>query len=224
MANANLVVYWQILHILATPGLLERIRSEISTCAIVSKPFSIGSISEAPKITISHDALSKQCPLLRSTYLETLRLFNQPWSIRQIAADVVITGDMKSLDPVSYVLHKGEYATLPHDLHMRDATYFKDALKFYPERFLVENEDGSLSTEMGTIRPYGGGYSMCKGRVYAEKECLSLVAGVLAFWEIEPADKKVGWVIPEQIKTSAVSRPVHDTRVRIKRRIFEWEA
>lgn len=218
VANANLVVYWQILHILATPGLLERIRSEISTCITVSKPFSIGTISEAPKLTISHDALSKQCPLLKSTYLETLRLCNQPWSVRQIAADVVITGDKKSSDPVSYVLHKGEYATLPHDLHMRDPKYFKDPLKFNPERFLAQDEDGSLSIEMGSIRPYGGGYSMCKGRVYAEKECLSLVAGVLAFWDIGPADKKVGWVIPEQIKTSAVSRPVHDTRVRIKQR------
>lgn len=121
-------------------------------------------------------------------------------------------------------MRKGEYATLPHDLHMRDSKYFKDPMKFDPERFIVQNEDGSLSTGMGTIRPYGGGYSMCKGRVYAEKECLSLVAGVLSFWDIEPADKKVGWVIPEQIKASAVSRPVHDTRVRIKRRKFEWEA
>ncbi|CZR58918.1 related to cytochrome P450 7B1 [Phialocephala subalpina] len=224
VANANLVVYWQSLHILATPGLLDRIRSEISTCATISKPFSIGTISEAPKLTISHDALSKKCPLLRSTYLETLRLCNQPWSIRQIAADVTITGDKKSSDPVSYVMRKGEYATLPHDLHMRDSKYFKDPMKFDPERFIVQNEDGSLSTGMGTIRPYGGGYSMCKGRVYAEKECLSLVAGVLSFWDIEPADKKVGWVIPEQIKASAVSRPVHDTRVRIKRRKFEWEA
>lgn len=222
--NANLVVYWQILYILATPGLLGRIRSELSTCATVSKPFSIGTISEAPKLTISHEALSKKCPLLRSTYLETLRLCNQPWSIRQIATDVAITGDKKSSDPVSFVMHKGEYATTPHDLHMRDPKYFKNPLDFDPERFIVHNEDGSLSTDIGTIRPYGGGPSMCKGRAYAEKECLSLVAGVLAFWDIEPADEKAGWVIPGQVKTSAVSRPVHDTRVRIKQRIFNWEA
>ncbi|KUJ20206.1 cytochrome P450 [Mollisia scopiformis] len=223
VVNANLVVYWQILNILAQPGLLDRIRAEISPYATVSKPFSIGTISEAPKLTISHDALSKDCPLLRSTYLECLRLFNQPWSVRQIATDVTITGDKKASNPVSFVMHEGEYVTLPHDLHMRDPKYFKDPMAFDPERFIVHNDDGSLSTNVGTIRPYGGGPSMCKGRVYAEKECLTLVAGVLAFWDLEPADKRAGWEIPEQVKTSAVSKPVHDTRVRIKRRKFDWE-
>jgi len=65
---------------------------------------------------------------------------------------------------------------------------------------------------------------MCTGRALAEAECLALVAGVLVFWDIEPADKNAGWIIPKQEKTSAISKPVHDTRVRIKRKQFEWEA
>jgi hypothetical protein len=64
---------------------------------------------------------------------------------------------------------------------------------------------------------------MCKGRIYAERECLAFVAGILTFWDIEPADKKAGWVIPKQLKMSAVSKPATETRVRIKRRVFEWE-
>ena len=106
---------------------------------------------------------------------------------------------------------------------MLDPKYFKDPVKFEPERFLVENEDGSLSTDQGTIRPFGGGPSMCKGRVFAERECLALVAGVLMFWNIEPASKKIGWVIPKQKKTSAVCLPAEDIRVRVKRRRFGWD-
>jgi cytochrome P450 len=106
---------------------------------------------------------------------------------------------------------------------MRDPKYFKDPEKFDPERFLLRNEDGTLSTDMGTIRPYGGGPSMCKGRIFAERECLALVAGVLMFWDIEPADKKSGWVIPKQKKASAISLPAKETRVKIKRRRFDWE-
>ncbi len=107
---------------------------------------------------------------------------------------------------------------------MLDPKYFKHPTQFDPERFLVRNEDGSLSTDQRTIRPYGGGPSMCKGRIFAERECLALVAGVLMFWDIEPAGQKAEWVIPKQKKTTAVSLPVKDVRVRIKRRRFEWDA
>jgi cytochrome P450 len=223
VVNANLLVYWQLLHILATPGLAERIRAEIAPYAQVSKPISIGHFSAPPTLTLSHEGLAKNCPLFKSTYFEALRISNQPWSVRQIATDVVISGDKKATDPVAFLLRKGEYITIPHDLHMRDPKYFKDPEKFEPERFLVHKEDGTLSADIGTIRPYGGGHSMCKGRVFAERECLALVAGVLVYWDIEPADKKAGWVIPKQKKASAISLPARETRVRIKRRRFDWE-
>ena len=221
--NANLLVFWQLLYILATPRLVARIRTEITPYVQISKPESIGKISEAPKLTIDHEGLSKKCPLFKSTYFEALRLNSQPWSIRKVATDVAIPGDKTKPDQSLFILHKGEYITIPHDLHMLDPKYFKDPVKFNAERFLVKNEDGSLSTDQGTIRPYGGGPSMCKGRIFAERECLALVAGVLMFWDIEPADKKAGWVIPKQKKTSAVCLPANEVRVRVKKRRFEWD-
>jgi hypothetical protein len=63
---------------------------------------------------------------------------------------------------------------------------------------------------------------MCKGRIYAERECLSFVAGILGYYDIEPAGS-AAWVIPAQQKATAISLPVHETRVRIKRRVFDWE-
>ena len=120
-------------------------------------------------------------------------------------------------------MHKGEYLTVPHDLHMLDPKYFRDPTTFNPERFIVQKEDGSLSTDPGTMRPYGAGPSMCTGRIFAEMECLAYVAGMLMFWDIEPADKRTGWIIPKLKKTTAVSLPKTDVRVRIKRRRFEWD-
>jgi len=221
VVNANLLVYWHLLYILATPGLVDQLRKEIEPFARVHKPETIHGISEAPRLEISHEGLSKKCPLFRSTYMEALRISSQPWSIRKIAKDVIITEDRRgSANAVSYALKTGEYVTMPHDLHMRDPHYFKDPHDFIPERFLVKAEDGSLSAEPGTTRPYGGGPSMCKGRIFAERECLSLVAGVLACWDIEPANGKA-WKIPDQRKTTAVALPVEDTRVKIKRRDFD---
>lgn len=153
-----------------------------------------------------------------------MRLSARPSSTRTVCTDVTISGDAHVADSPSYTLHRGEYVTLPHDLHMRDPKYFEDPETFNPERFLVKNADGITLADMGTIRPYGGGPSMCKGRIYAESECLALVAGILACWDIEPADKKTGWVIPKQKMTGAVCRPRRDTRVRIKPRSFKWDS
>lgn len=222
--NASMLVYWQVLYILSTPGLAQRIREETAPYTVVSKPISIGTISEAPKLSISHEELAKNCPLLKATYFEALRLTSQPWSVRYVAHDMSIQGDKKNgTDPASFLLKKGEYVTVPHDLHMRDPAYFRDPETFDPERFLERSENGMLSTHVGTIRPYGGGPSLCPGRIFAERECFALVAGVFAFWDIEPANKKAGWVVPKQKKTAGVSSPVGDTRVVIKRRRFEWE-
>jgi cytochrome P450 len=217
------VAYWQLLYILASHDLVNRLRSEIAPYAQVTKPESIGGFSEAPKLTISHEGFSKKCPLFRATYFEAMRLSARPSSTRKVATDVTISGDPHTTDSPSYVLRKGEYVTASHDLHMRDPKYFEDPESFNPERFLVRAEDGTVSADMRTIRPYGEGPAMCKGRTFAERECLALVAGILVCWDIEPADKSAGWVIPKQKKTSAVCRPVHDTRVRIKPRAFKWD-
>jgi cytochrome P450 len=151
-----------------------------------------------------------------------MRLSSMPSSIRKVVADVAITGEAQVGSSHSYMLCRGEYVRISHDLHMRDPKYFTNPETFNPERFLVQDRKGSQLAEMGTIRPYGAGSSICKGRIFAEMACLSLVAGVLVCWDIEPGDKSSGWVIPKQDTSSVVCRPVHETRVRIRQRTFKW--
>jgi cytochrome P450 len=219
IVNSSLIVYWQILHILSNPSLLADIRTEIKPHIQIHKPLTIGRISEAPRITIDPEGLST-CYLLKATYLEALRISAQPWSVRIVSTSVTVHGDSPNS---AYHLRKGEYVTMPHDLHMTDPDYFPDPTKFDPERFLVKDEEGKITgTDMKTIRPYGGGPSLCKGRVLAERECLALVAGVLAYWDFTPDDGS-RFRIPALKKTSAVAKPDGDTRVRIKRRKFEWD-
>lgn len=81
-------------------------------------------------------------------------MVDQAWSVRQTSQDIVISQDKQT---EGYRLKKGAYVTIPHDLHMMDPAYFSDPEKFDPERFLVEQEDGTLKAEIGTARPYGGG-------------------------------------------------------------------
>ncbi len=81
----------------------------------------------------------------------------------------------------------------------------------------VDAKHRNMSAQWGTVRPYGGGSSMCKGRLFAEKEVLACVAGMLALWDFEPSDS-AGWKIPPHGKATGVSMPRCDLRVRITRR------
>jgi hypothetical protein len=215
-ANANLIVFWLILHILRTPGLADRVREE-------TKPFvqitPSGSADQPPQLKIMEKEIASDCQLFRACFFEVLRLCNQPWSVRRATQDITISSSRskKNLNAKTYDLRKGEFVTMPHELHMLDPAYWNEPMKFQPERFLVPRDDGKLYFEQGTMRPWGGGWSMCKGRIFAERECMGLVASILHMWDIEPATEE-GFFIPGQTKGSAVSIPTRDVRVRIRRR------
>ncbi|KAK6606964.1 hypothetical protein H4I95_04613 [Botrytis cinerea] len=115
IVNSTLIVYWHLLYILSTPGLVDKIRAEISPYATVTPGEKIGSISEAPHIHLSHEDLSKKCPLFKSTYLEASRLCSQPISLRKLENDITLTdtSSSKETDKTTYMLHKNEYVTLP---------------------------------------------------------------------------------------------------------------
>lgn len=58
---------------------------------------------------------------------------------------------------------------------------------------------------------------MCKGRAFAYKECMMLVAALIAMWDIEPAHEGK-WVVPKHKQATAVYATSKDTRVWISPR------
>ncbi|SZF04291.1 unnamed protein product [Blumeria hordei] len=223
ISNTNMLVFWFILHVYSSPGLVKSIRDEINLYALVTPGITIGKFSEAPRLSLNPKMLSKSCPQLRAALFETLRLHSKAWSVRAVSEDIEISNNQKELGFAPFHLNKGEYVVIPNSVHMNDPTYYRDPLSFKPERFLTYNDDGSISANVDAIRPFGGGSSACKGQEIAENECLLLVAGVVTYWEIEPANEVSGWVVPNKVGSSYISRPAHDVRVKIKRRKFPWE-
>lgn len=60
-------------------------------------------------------------------------------------------------------------------------------------------------------------FSMCKGRVIAERICLHLVAGILHNWEIERTSASSE--VPGHVRAAGVCKPNKDARVKMLRRI-----
>lgn len=114
-----------------------------------------------------------------------------------------------------------------------DSTFFKDppAHVFYAERFLVparreDHPDGPIdyvfsSSGAGSrLWPWGGGRTICPGRVFAKQEVLAAVAMVLLLFDVEAAEPD-DYEIPgfsRAYSGSGTIAPNADVKIRMRRR------
>lgn len=103
-------------------------------------------------------------PLLKACYFETLRLDVEIRSARKMRRDNLVP-ENETASTSAFKLKSGDY------LHHSDPCYFEEPEVFKPEISLVR-ESGSVEVGQGNLRPNGAGFSMCKGRVIAERTYL----------------------------------------------------
>ena len=202
--NAPVVIFWMVWYIFSNPALLQEIREEVAPYVKVRKQdsFALGGIKEKEKAEIDLEGLRKKCPLLQGAFLETMRIetagssykyVKEELMLEESEEDAVIFGRSKD-DRRKYVFNKGEYLVVPHSFHQNDERYFSNPEKFDARRFWIQEGekggDGAVRVDYKTMRPWGGGNEVCKGRKFAEYEVVLFVAAVATFWEIEPAAEK----------------------------------
>lgn len=225
-ANSNFAVFWLLLRVVSTPGLLQELRQELEPHVKVGTEVTEFGIYE-PKIQIDEQALFRSCPLLQSSFIETLRLDTGIWSVRRLAKDIGITGDppktdLRAHNPETgeaprYHLKAGSFVEVPMSLQFMNPQLFEDPKTFRADRHIRRSaQDGKPVAHWGVVRPFGGGPAACKGRTYGQKEVLACVAGLIMLWEFEPVDGQ--WKLPKRRQGSGVVMPNEVTRVRIRRR------
>ncbi|CAK3833341.1 Cholesterol 7-alpha-monooxygenase [Lecanosticta acicola] len=215
-ANSNALVFWMINRIYEDRALVAMIREEIAPYVEVQQQETGLPISEPPRITkFDVEGLCNNCPLLKSCYVECLRVDTGSWSFKTIRQDFMLQSREK--DAQAWLLRKGDYAHVAHDLHNTDPTYWNDPMVWRADRHIKYDDKKRGTTDMGSIRPYGGGSSMCKGRAFAFKEAMIFSATLISIWDIEPRGRGA-WKMPKHRKATGVFGTDDDTRVWLKRR------
>ncbi|EFY92536.1 cytochrome P450 [Metarhizium acridum CQMa 102] len=221
-ANANQLTSWLLFELYRDPVLLETVREEIAPFVKVAQPQNeFGSaVWIAPELEeLDMDGLINQCPHLKAAYIETMRVYTGVWIVKWLGEDVVV--EPKGRNKESYFLEKGHMAHIAHEMHQFDPSYFPNPKEWHHDRFLKHTEDtGGPSlqvVEMGTLRPFGAGPTMCKGRAIALREMLFYAAMVLSFYDMVPPEGK-SWEEPELSKRAVTKHPVKPIKVWIKRR------
>jgi cytochrome P450 len=216
-SNAGITAFWVVNNIFCRPDLLREIREEIYNNAF-----------EAPG-TISASKLRDSCPLLNSTWRETMRLTAPMTSARQVLEDTILSD--------TYFLRKGSIIQIAGGvLHSDTEIWGPDAQSFNPRRF-YHNWNGTKTSADGTVvdskanavhpaafRGFGGGMSLCPGRHFAQIEITALAAVLALGFELQPVDG-TEWDPPRDEKRFpiATTRPVRELRVRLTRR-EGWES
>lgn len=220
--NSNKNVFWMLLQIHALPSLLSSIRSEIAPYVHLS-PTSLRGPDNLPTLSIDVDGLTKNCPLLKAAFYETMRMNMSGLGIRQVIKDITLKESPADAAlfgkkrPQAYTIPAGTTLVLANGTMQKDSRIFASPEKFMPERFVEMGVDGKPRVTMKNLYTFGGGMYKCKGRYFAEKEVLIFAASLLMMWDLESVQGgKVK--IPDMGFAGASRSPVEDVRVRLRRR------
>lgn len=119
--------------------------------------------ADGPRVDVASIVNPDTCPLLNSIWDETIRLTAFAASVRFLTCDLEIGGK---------TLCKGNRLMIPQrQLHFSKQAFGQDASEFNPERFL---KDPALRRHP-SLRPFGGGATMCPGRNFAKQTTLAFV-------------------------------------------------
>lgn len=212
--NTSPATFWLVFHIFSCPDLLRNIRREVDT---VTNSHAVSATGDLVR-TIDFAKLKQHCPLLISTFKETLRCRSMGTSVRTVTRDVSISNGR-------WLLKKGAIVQMPSRIiHSNPDLWGKNVDTFDPQRF--QGSIGSAGSDTrpreAWLRTFGGGQAVCPGRHFATNEILAFAALFVGRFDLRPLGTSGGaWKTPTTAGTtfvSAIMGPDTDVMVEISGR------
>ncbi|KAL4914781.1 cytochrome P450 [Aspergillus aurantiobrunneus] len=214
--NANSVPMstWAMMELIADPALYNAVRDE---CLAAS------TTDAATGQRVFNPQKLLAMPLLQSLYIETLRLHVSINVTRQVTQPISLDG---------HLLTAGSLIQAPSQIGQYDEAVWgcegHPASQFWAGRHLKHDSGRAEFTMAGrtpSFFPFGGGPSICPGRVFAKQEILMTIAALVTRFEIE----LVEWTHPDGSKSDGPAQndqsyigavgipPDRDMKIRWKR-------
>ena len=185
--NTIPTLFWHICFVASDPAVTAIIRQELDSLVTIKK-LENGKREAVIDIT----KFETHCPVLASSYRETIRLVNAQIGSRRVMKDTVISDGKKE-----YLLRAGCDLQMPAGVsHLSETAWGRDASSFDAKRFLTPEERGDTSAkarledreQKKSYFPFGGGKHLCPGRNFAFAEILGAVAVLIAGFDVKGSD------------------------------------
>lgn len=228
--NISPTAFWNLYHIYSDPGLLEKIRAEVTSALTVTTD---KAGSESQRYLLDVTKIRTACPLLNSVFHEVLRFRAVNASFRLVMKDVMLQD--------RYLLKKGAAVFMPMQIiHRNTAAWGSNAHEFVADRFLQQQpHQKSHKVPQGAFNVFGGGVALCPGKQLVTTTVLAVVAMFVLRYEVRPVVKQNnnknnnltvndgGWTEPKHITSQIpiIPSPERDILVEVSPRegVFEKE-
>ncbi|KAI0439828.1 cytochrome P450 [Xylaria telfairii] len=193
--------WWLVYQIFSDPVILADVRRELS--ALVEE-------SDDGRYSINVATIRTACPILLSTFKETMRHRAIGTSVRMCLEDHLLDG--------RYLFKKGSMVIQSQVVHhTAPVVWGEDFATFQHMRFV--QAPGRRRPNPVAFRAFGGGHTLCPGRHFSSMEILAFAALMVLQFDIVPVSGK--WVEPTWKKTPAVAsfqKPDEDIQVELRPR------
>ncbi|KAF2466472.1 cytochrome P450 [Lindgomyces ingoldianus] len=209
LGNAVPTTFWFLVNVFARPDLLAQIRAETIQAVSTS--------SDGNEKVVSVAMLKTKCPLLVSTYRETLRTIANLSSVRLVTN----THNITAPGHPPCLLKKGSMIQIASGvIHSAESIWGANAKSFVPNRFISTASQLPKNVPSAAYRAFGGGSVICPGRHFAQSEILGFMTLCAHMFEIESAK---GGVMELPTRDDgriplSVMKPVKEPIVKIVRR------
>lgn len=205
LSNSTPCALWLLYHVFSDAQVLADVRREMSSMVREDE-------DDQGRKTSSIDLASirTSCPVLLSTFQETLRYRGVATGPRIIIEDVLLDG--------RYLLKKGNMLMIPTPVqHTDTAAWGEDAGVFDYMRFARKPGPGQKRPNRVAFRAFGGGHVLCPGRHFASTEIMALAALLALQFDVVPVAGR--WIEPTWEKSPLQAGfPIPDEDIEVELR------
>jgi cytochrome P450 len=195
--NSVSVAFWMVYHVFSDPVVLAECRKEVEELVVVnSEGFA----------TIDLAKVKSSCPILFSTWQETLRYVHIGITARVVVEDTILD---------KYLLKKGATVMTVKPFQHSDLSIWGPTANTFDHHRFVRTP-GVRRTNPVAFRSFGGGSVLCPGRHFASTEIMSFVALLLLRFELKPVSKDGKWMEPRKKIPMTSSMPTLRNELKVE--------